>query len=270
MNPNYPNVYYGEFVSNFFYAALSLHDSVNQALDYASGICWGGQSFQNTVLYSGFRAYWQNSTGGGSEFGSCTMAVYGNGNMHLHTGSPDYITSPVITHNVPTMGAVNQQYQFSAFATDPCGFGLSYTFDYGDGSGWTSDTTHTYSSPNVYTVTAEAQSTTGLTHQSSTSVTIGNMLTVQAVMYWYALYPNVYIDSNWAGTAPLNIPVSSNYHTVTVDDPTQDTLIPGYYDNFMYFTDQNSNYYYNGQSISITSPMTLTAWYAWPYDETCN
>jgi hypothetical protein len=262
LNSNYPNVYFGEFVSDFFYAALSLHDSVNQALDYASGMCWGGQSFQNTVLYSGFSAFWpknatdtpdQNNT-----FGGCTLAVYGNGNMHLYTGSPDYITPPTITHNVPAMGVVGQQYQFSASATDPCGYNLTYTYNYGDGSGWTTQTTHTYNSPSQYTVTAKAQSSTGLTSQNSTTVVIGNVLTVQAILNGlYPIDPNVYVDSNPVGTAPISVQVSSGYHTVAVDTP-----IYGFA-NFQYFIDQNYNYYYNGESIQVTSPKTLTACYVW-------
>ena len=36
----YSDVTYGEFVADFFFAALSLHDSVYQALNYASDVCW--------------------------------------------------------------------------------------------------------------------------------------------------------------------------------------------------------------------------------------
>jgi hypothetical protein len=268
LNSYYPSVYYGQFVSNFFYAALILHYSVNQALDYASGICWSGQAFQNTVLHSGFSAFWPTWTGdtpnGDNTFGQCTMTVYGNGNMYLYTGSPDYITQPSISHNVPYPGVTNQQYQFSASATDPCGYSLTYEYNYGDGSGWTTATTHTYTSPNVYTVTARAHSSTGLTRESTTSVTIGNMLSVYAsVGGWIELYPNVQIDGNTVGTAPISVPVTSGSHTVTVDDPTPDTLVPGYYDSFSCFIDNDYNYYHNGQSIPITSPKILTAYYNW-------
>jgi hypothetical protein len=249
----YPDVYFALFVQYFFDAAFSLHDSVNQALDYASGMCWGGQLFQNTVLYSGFCTYWPHV---GS--GSGRMFVYGNGNMHLYTGSPDYITPPTITHNVPAMGVVGQQYQFSASATDPCGYNLTYTYNYGDGSGWTTETTHTYNSPSLYTVYAEAQSSTGLTCQNSTTVAIGNVLTVQAILNGlYPIDPNVYVDSNPVGTAPISVPVSPGYHTVAVDTP-----IYGWA-NFLYFVDQNYNCYYNGESIQVTSPKTLTACYVW-------
>jgi hypothetical protein len=262
LNPYYPNVYYGQFVSNFFYAALVLHDSVNQALDYASGICWSGQAFQNTFLYNGFIAYWE----GQPQSSGCTMTVYGNGNMYLYTGSPDYITSPSISDNVPYPGVTNQQYQFSASATDPCGYSLTYDYNYGDGSGWTTATTHTYTSPNVYTVTARAHSSTGLTRESTTSVTIGNILSVYASVWdVIPLSPNVYVDGNPVGTAPVYVPVTSTSHTIVVDDPTQDSWIPGYSDSFNCFIDNNNNVYYNGQSIQITSPTTLNAYYNWGY-----
>lgn len=84
IDPNYPTITYGNFVSDFFYNALSLHDSVNQALYYASQTCWS-KDFSASTLYNGFTAYWQ---GVGPPQPGCTMVVYGNGNMYLYTGSP--------------------------------------------------------------------------------------------------------------------------------------------------------------------------------------
>ncbi len=92
------------------------------------------------------------------------------------------------------------------------------------------------------------------------------MLSVYAsVADWIPLNPNVQVDGNSVGTAPISVPVTSGSHTVTIDDLTQDSLVPGYYDSFSCFIDNNNNYYYNGQSIPITSPKTLYAYYNWGY-----
>jgi hypothetical protein len=38
----------------------------------------------------------------------------------------------------------------------------------------------------------------------------------------FNLYPNVYIDSNWAGTTPVTIQVTEGVHTICVDNPYTD------------------------------------------------
>jgi hypothetical protein len=81
---SYPKYWY--WVQDFFYSALSLDISVNQALDIASNIRFE-DDFDETDLYKGFTAIWpmyedgnwKNKTGPGS-----TLAVYGNGNIHLY------------------------------------------------------------------------------------------------------------------------------------------------------------------------------------------
>ena len=210
LNPNYPNVFYGEFVSNFFYATLSLHDKVNQALDYASGMCWSGETFQNTVLYDGFAAFWPTYNGDtpdqSNTYGDCTMAVYGNGNMYLYTGSPDYVSTPTISG--PTSGDGPGTYYFSASATDPCGYGLTCWYNYGDGSGWTTQSYHTYENDGVYTVTAYAQSSTGLSSQSSTT-TIAIGPTYQTEVDVYLTYNGV--NGYYYGTYYINEPAGWNY-----------------------------------------------------------
>lgn len=252
---------YCDFVHEFYYYVLDCHDTVNQALDLASQSCFSTALFRDTALYVGFVSHWPYMSEKNLTFS--TMAVYGNGNMYLYPGSPDYISPPSISHNVPYPGVTNQQYQFSASpTTDPCGHSLTYEFNYDDDTGWTPKTTHTYTSPGVYTVTARAHSSTGLTRDSQTIVTIGNMLTVQATLGgWIELHPNVAVDGNPVGTAAVHVPVISGSHTVYVDSWIPCPGIPGAYCTFSCFIDSNSNYYYNGQSIPVTSPNVVTGYY---------
>ncbi|MEM3377809.1 MAG: hypothetical protein QXV09_01995 [Candidatus Bathyarchaeia archaeon] len=69
----------------FFVYALSQDLSVNQALDQASLLAWA-QSFAGSPLRNGFTAYWWGMNP--ETWPSCTMAVYGNGNIHLKYYTP--------------------------------------------------------------------------------------------------------------------------------------------------------------------------------------
>jgi hypothetical protein len=269
INPHYPYITFGDFVQDFFYAALPLHDTVDQALDYASYTCWN-ECYGASTLYTGFTAYWP-----GVKYptqSGCTMAVYGNGNMYLYTGSPDYVSTPSISDNVPSIGVAGTQYTFSASASDPMGYALTYTFNYGDGTGWTTQTTHTYSSDGNYVVTAKATSSTGVSSQSQIGVTIGNMLSVYAYDYFWAymgslcpMYPTVTIDGTNHGTAPVSVAVTQGTHTVTLSSPISDPYYNplGYtYAVFYQMYDfQTGDDYGNGASIPVTSPSTLWAYY---------
>jgi hypothetical protein len=79
---------------------------------------------------------------------------------------------------------------------------------------------------------------------------------------WYDLNPSVYFDGNYVGTAPLITQMVPGAHTLTLSDPTPDTMFPGFDATFSCFIDQNNNYYYNGQSIQIpTTNYTIVAFY---------
>ncbi|MFW6110995.1 MAG: hypothetical protein ACOC6H_03050 [Thermoproteota archaeon] len=67
------------WVDRFFYYALNYDMSVNYALEHASYKAWGNWHFDESPLRTGFTAYWWNV----GEDDNCTMAVYGNGNIHL-------------------------------------------------------------------------------------------------------------------------------------------------------------------------------------------
>jgi hypothetical protein len=74
------DVLYYNWVWTFFWYALTYNQvSVNWALDQASLMLYE-QYFSSTDLRTGFTAIWGNSPPGYN----CTMAVYGNGNLHLN------------------------------------------------------------------------------------------------------------------------------------------------------------------------------------------
>jgi hypothetical protein len=78
---------YVYWVQDFFYFALSLDISVNQALDMASQARFGGLDFDETALHDDFDAIWPIWNGtqwNAPPYGNCTLAVYGNGNIHLY------------------------------------------------------------------------------------------------------------------------------------------------------------------------------------------
>jgi hypothetical protein len=80
---------YYYWVHHFFYWALYYDMSVNAALNAASQDSWGYDfGSQYCPLSQGFTAYWWN--GNPETMNDCTMAVYGNGKIHLKTFSDDF------------------------------------------------------------------------------------------------------------------------------------------------------------------------------------
>ena len=79
---------HADWVTKFFYYALSFDISINNALDEASLDIYN-EIFRDTALATNFSALWPmyntktNSWTDGSGFNDCTMVVYGNGNIHL-------------------------------------------------------------------------------------------------------------------------------------------------------------------------------------------
>jgi hypothetical protein len=88
-NPDNPDgLSYSYFVDRFFYYALTIDMSVNDALDHASYICFTPNYFGTSPIHTGFTAYWPG--GGVSDpYGpNSTLVVYGNGNIHLYEHKP--------------------------------------------------------------------------------------------------------------------------------------------------------------------------------------
>ena len=264
------NPYY-YWVYSFFYHALYYDQSVNQALDSAS---WQfmGNSFGASPLRNGFPAWWWNM---GDPVPGCTMAVYGNGNIHLKQFTPPSDSPSMPSVGGPTAGDSGTSYQFSAFATDPYAHSIQYTFDWGDGSpqtvtDWYSDgatayASHSWSSGGLYSVTVKAQCSNGAWSSWSSPLIINidnqpvyHWLTVDAydAQYWFTLHPNVYIDGNWVGTAGVSVLVGQGDHSVWVDDPVWNENL-GFYQYLQSFSDS----YGNGDYRPIYFDTEITAFY---------
>jgi hypothetical protein len=265
LDPSYPTVTYGNFVSSFFYKALSCQLTVNQALDAAAYQWFPPQTFAGTALYIGFIANW---AGAGGSMPGCTMRVYGNGKICLYTGKPDYVSTPSV--GGPTSGNVGTSYQFSASSTDPYGHSIRYTFDWGDGSpqsvtgyyssGTTAYASHSWGSAGGYSVTVRAQSDSGAWSSSwSSPHTIGiavPRLTVNAysIQHGSLVGVSVYIDNVYVGTTPYSAYVSPGSHQIKVPSNLYIHVFQYYYYNGIYN-------YSNPITLSITSDKTITAYY---------
>ena len=75
--------------------------------------------------------------------------------------------------------------------------------------------------------------------------------------YTYELYPNVYVDGNYVGTAPLSIQVTADYHTIELDYQTYDPWWSTYA-NLAYVYGYP---YYNGGYSPIFSDTTIVGTY---------
>jgi hypothetical protein len=265
---------YFYWVNWFFYVALNNDISVNQALDSAS---WNFyySDFGSSPLKTGFTAFWwPDMEGDGS-----TMAVYGNGNIHLQQYEPDYVTTPSLSG--PTTGYTGISYEFNASSIDPSGHDIRYIFDWGDGSPqtWTnyhpSNTTvyanHTWTSEGIYSVTVRAQCDNGAWSSWSDplDINIGNVivyhwLTVNAYDAYlgegYPLAPNVWIDGNYVGTAPVSAYLPSGWHTVTVDYVVYDPYWPSYV-HLVDFTGDYYDYENNNAYVNLNDASTVNALY---------
>jgi hypothetical protein len=165
-----------DWVMLFFYYALNFDTSVNCALNAASDDIWLCDNFLDSYLTgSGFTAVWpmdleapwgQFEEGPYQQGPHSTLAVYGNGNIHLKSFQASHkVTWPYISG--PTSGDDGVSYQFSAYSIDSQGHDVGYTFDWDDGSSyeWTGYHSngepvyinHTWTSPRKYDIRVKAQ-----------------------------------------------------------------------------------------------------------------
>jgi hypothetical protein len=77
------SAFYWYWLCSFLGHALEFDQSVNEALNTAS-LQFMGLLFGDTELRTGFTAYWRNFP---LYYGN-TLAIYGNGNMHLQDYTP--------------------------------------------------------------------------------------------------------------------------------------------------------------------------------------
>jgi len=246
--------------------------SVIEALNTAS-LQFMGCYFSGTELRTGFTPYWWHFPG---QWPTSTLAIYGNGNIHLsyYTAPADVATPRSVSG--PTAADVDVPCDFSGFATDPYAHDIKYRFDWGDGSAytetenWYSDgasasASHSWSSGDFYNVRIQARCpNSGWSAWSAPLViNIGNQpvyhwLTVEAIdgTLGYPLYPDIYIDGNYAETGYVSMQVLEGWHSVWMDDPTWN----GYWQYWSYLS-YYSDYYGNGDYRPVYSDTWITAVY---------
>jgi hypothetical protein len=244
------NPYY-YWVTSFFYHALYYDISVNDALDSAS---WQfmGSSFGASPLRTGFPAWWWNF---GSQDG-CTMAVYGNGNIHLKNFASPYDGPSTPMFNGPTTGSSDVSYDFSAFSTNPYGRDIEYTFDWGDGTqtvtdcsdGQTAYESHVWSSGGTYAVKVQAESSNGIWSAWSSPI----YMNIDQQNVWIdiiaedeaniQLSANIWVDSNWVGTGSAGLEVSYGWHYIEADTYVWDD----YYGTYVFPVSGTGWYYFTG------------------------
>jgi hypothetical protein len=256
-NPHYYWIY------SFFWYALNNDISVNQALDSATAMV-DGTYFKYSSLHTGFTAYWWNADPETME--DCTMAVYGNGNIHLKNYAPPSHSVAVRSLNGPSSGDIDVSYQFSASAADSQDHEVRYLFDWGDNTTTLTDyypsyatinVNHTWSSQDEFSVKVKAQCDNGgvwSDWSNPRKIQIGAFYWLFVDAYWqgmgWEMNPGVYVDNQWVGDAPVSVRVESGYHYVEVDD------IWGYW-RFVEFSGGLGNPAY----IPLYSDTGLTAYY---------
>jgi hypothetical protein len=266
-----PTQYY-EWVYEFFQSALYDGVSVNDALDSAS-LELLGWHFDTSPLQTGFTAYWWDPDDPMTQ-SDCTMAVYGNGNIHLKNYVPPSHSVAVRSFAGPSSGDVDVSYQFSASAACSEGHDVRYLFDWGDGTenvtGYydsydTVSVSHSWSEEEQYSVKVKAQCEGGLWSDWSNTRTmkIGQRLTVLAYnQYEQEGHPPVYLDGDYLGTAGHTFTVTTGNHEIGMYTPIYE-----YYEGHIWLH-TFCWYYYDGVynasnpiTLSITDDKTVTAYY---------
>ena len=152
------------------------------------------------------------------------------------------------------------EYEFTATSSDANEFNsIRYNFDWGDGTstltdyhynGQTAYASHAWSSTGEKTINVTAQDSTGLwSSPSYLNVTILQE-SYEINVYGYGveygdLYPNVWVDGNYAGTAPITGYLAAvGQHTITVD---------GCVDNWYFVCFSGHEWYTNPITVEVTS-----------------
>lgn len=230
VDDNLPNHLYWMWVYSFFWYALHYDITVNSALDQASIMVFN-DCFGYTDLHNGFKPIW-----GAMDWKNydSTMVVYGDGNIKLY--HPYAPSQPEVYG--PTEVTRDGEYNFSACSYDLNLYDyIRYNFTWGDDtytltdwdyhSGDTAYASHIWSSTGEFNVTVSAQDSYGLWSSPSDPLTVTvvppspptYLIHVTATDELYnELNPNVWIDGNYAGTAPFWYPAAIGEHTVEVDN----------------------------------------------------
>jgi hypothetical protein len=180
-----------QWVVFFCYMAFNFDVSVNEALDWACSTQWGCPFFGVSPLQEeGFTAIWPvwddtdkafTENNHRAQGPKSTLAVYGNGNIHLK----NFQANPIVTYpyvSGPKSGVTNMSVNFSAYSVNSLGHDVRYVFDWGDDTAQTTtnytttgipvSASHSWGTSGVYTVIVRAQCTDGTWSDWSESHTI--------------------------------------------------------------------------------------------------
>jgi hypothetical protein len=129
VDDDFPTRMYWMWVDAFFWFAINNDISINSALDLATNMLYSSY-FGSSDLCTGFTAIWGIS----DPFENSTMAIYGNGNIHLYYQSPPSPPPPLPPES-PTVTIVasywDAVYEGEMFLSVP--FNIGGTIFY---SGW--------------------------------------------------------------------------------------------------------------------------------------
>ncbi|MDR0373852.1 MAG: PKD domain-containing protein [Nitrososphaerota archaeon] len=250
---------YSKWLNSFMANALTIDQSVNDALDAAS-VEFTGLSFAYSPLKNDFTPVWP----GFSSSSISRLAVFGNGNIHLKNFDPHTVSVPSISG--PTSNPVGTSNSFTVSSSvDSFGHRIRYIFDWADGTSTTTgyynsgvpvSVSHSWSSNGVYGVRVYAQCEDGCRSDLSVpySVAIGAnpWVTVEAWdNYGNSLPVCVYVDGQLVDSAPVSFMVGAGSHCITVDWQIYIFVI---FDSF-------SDGCNNGDYRTISSNTTITANY---------
>ncbi|MCL2642423.1 MAG: hypothetical protein FWD52_02755 [Candidatus Bathyarchaeota archaeon] len=182
-----------KWVVYFCYMAFNFDVSVNEALDWACSMQWGCPSFGVSPLQGdGFTAIWPIWDDENKEFTvsrvqglHSTLAVYGNGNIHLKNfQAPHMVSYPYVSG--PKSVDPEVLVDFSVYSVDPFNHDVRYVFDWGDNTPQTTTNyakagvpvtvSHLWSTAGVYEVVVKAQCEDGTWSDWSEShiITVGS------------------------------------------------------------------------------------------------
>ncbi|MDR0373924.1 MAG: hypothetical protein LBI79_10355 [Nitrososphaerota archaeon] len=251
---------YFYWVGSFLGNALTIDQSVNQALNAAS-LQFMGTSFASSPLRTGFIPYWWNFP---YPQPASTLAVYGNGNIHLKNYEASHtVTNPSVSD--PVCGDIGATITLAASSCDSYGHNIRYIVDWADGTstttGYFAENTpvglsHSWSVKGVYGVKVYAQCANGCSSgwSATYTVAVGDFpwLTIDAWDdYGREWNVEVFIDGQSVGSTPGSFMVVDGWRSVSVYWQACPFVI------FDSFSDGSNN----GDPRFISSNTTLTANY---------
>ena len=261
-----------EYFYQFAVSGYTVHNALNMASEmvYAT-------PYDLSPFAQGYSQWWPGgmvqgyNTQPGTHYGA--MEVFGNADITISPGTSETVSEPSISG--PTSGTINTSYDFDVSSTTSDSADVRYWVFWGDGSrtltynyssGYTATVSHSYGVPRDYTITVFAESTLGVWSNAGyhiiyfTDPNAQHTLYVQATDVYNTLYPEVYLDGEPIGTAPLSISVSEGWHYIDMDSQAYDPYF-NWYVNLQFIGSDDGHSSYSGNWIPIYYDMYSTGTY---------